>query len=129
MYHDLEQTVTRGILELAGIGIVSLIAAVVIGLFFSGSVTRRIRRVMVATDRIAQGDLRVTLPETSKDEVGDLARNVDSVVDSLHEIIGTVVDRVRTLSETGNTLTANTAHTSATIQTIGGSVGTYERTE
>lgn len=113
-------TSRHGILVLVIATVASLVVAVVFAYAFSGDVTGRVRAVMAASERIAHGDLTADIETRAKDEVGDLARNIEGVIESLRTIIGTVVNRVEVLEETGEKLQASTQTTATTAQQIAG---------
>jgi signal transduction histidine kinase len=60
---------------LAGVGVASLIAA-------------RLKRIAADADRIASGNFDVLLPTRGRDEIGDLARSLDSMRTALKENFG-----------------------------------------
>jgi two-component system, OmpR family, phosphate regulon sensor histidine kinase PhoR len=72
--------VHRRILQL---GAVAVLLAVGFSLAFSFVVTRPLRRVTAAAGRAAAGDLSVRLRESRPDEVGDLARALDTLTAEL----------------------------------------------
>ena len=117
---EMEITARRGILILGIATVISLVAAIVFALAFSGDVVSRVRRVMDASERLADGDLTVEVAARSRDEVGDMARNIREAVESLRGIISTVADRVDVLQETGDRLQQSTQTTGATVLQIAG---------
>ena len=68
-----------------GTGVLVLLMLAVAPLVAS-RVTRPLRSVAAATERIAHGDLDVRLPTTRTDEIGALMVNVNGMVDSLHRL-------------------------------------------
>jgi diguanylate cyclase (GGDEF)-like protein len=68
--------------------------AVAIGLAFAASgllaqgLVRPIRRIQDATERIASGDLRTRLRLERRDEIGDVARGFDLMLDRLEHAMG-----------------------------------------
>lgn len=117
---EIEVTARRGILNLGIATVISLVAAIVFALAFSADVVSRVRRVMDASKHLAQGDLTVEVEARSKDEVGDMARNIRMAVESLRGIVTTVVDRVEVLRETGDRLQQSTRTTGTTVLEIAG---------
>lgn len=118
--HEMEVTSRRGILILALATVTSLVAAIVFAFAFSGDVVSRVRRVMDASERLAQGDLTVAVEARSRDEVGDMARNIRGAVESLRAIVTTVVDRVHVMGETGDRLQHSARSTGTTVLQIAG---------
>lgn len=64
---EMETTARRGILILGIATVISLVAAIVFALAFSGDVVSRVRRVMDASERLADGDLTVEVAARSRD--------------------------------------------------------------
>jgi methyl-accepting chemotaxis protein len=85
--------------------IVLLIAAIVISVGISvwiiSSITRSINAAKVAIKSIAEGDLTVTIENSSKDEIGDLLEYLKAMVDKLKEVltfVATASDHIATAS-------------------------------
>ena len=62
---------------------ISLIIGGALSAFYSNYSTRKIRRLQEATQQIGQGNFDVVLDTSSHDEYGDLARDFDSMTQSL----------------------------------------------
>ena len=68
------------------ISLVALALAAVVFILFARSVTRPMRRLVVAADHIAAGDLQVDVPDEGRgDEIGSLARAFGGMLDSLRK--------------------------------------------
>ncbi|NLV97091.1 MAG: HAMP domain-containing protein [Desulfovibrionales bacterium] len=63
-----------------------------------------IQAVLRATERISQGDLTVQLPLSSQDEIGQLAKGVNTMTRSMSKAMGEIVTGVDTLVETSGQL-------------------------
>jgi hemerythrin-like metal-binding protein len=72
------------------ITVLAVFLALVIGLWMSGIITKAVFEVSRVMMGVASGDLREKAKVTSEDEVGDLARNVNSMVDGLVALVGQV---------------------------------------
>lgn len=72
--------VQRGIF---GVGVVAVLLATLFSLAFSIAVTRPLRRVTQAATALAAGDLTIRLRDRRRDELGDLARALDTLADEL----------------------------------------------
>lgn len=72
------------------ITVIAVILALLIGLFMSGLITKAVFEVSRIMMGVASGDLREKAKVSSDDEVGDLARNVNSMVDGLVGLVGKV---------------------------------------
>ena len=78
--------------RLLGAGALGLALAFGASIFLARSLVRPIRAIQRATDRIAAGDHDLRLDESRVDEVGDVARSFNRMLDNLQR---TVVERAR----------------------------------
>jgi two-component system nitrogen regulation sensor histidine kinase NtrY len=60
-----------------------LVAAVVLGLLLSRSVTRRVANLVRATRQAARGDLNARVPVKSRDEIGSLSESFNRMMDEI----------------------------------------------
>ena len=74
------------------VGAVGLLLAALFSLAFSVAVTRPLRRIRMAANAMAAGDLSRRLRERRRDELGDLARALDALVDELQRRLGPLDD-------------------------------------
>ena len=63
----------------------SLALILIVGLTFARRIARRVTKLSQATERVARGDLDVTVPVTSKDELGMLADTFNEMVREVKE--------------------------------------------
>jgi two-component system, NtrC family, sensor kinase len=82
-----------------GVGI-----AFLIGQLVTGGLTHRIQQLIVATQQLADGDLRIRLPASGRDEVSQLAHNFNFMADQLTHRDGIIQAQVEQLQETLQTL-------------------------
>ncbi len=71
--------------ELAGIGLGVVLLAMGIAVALSRNLSRPINEISEAAGRVAKGDLQVMVPAGRKDELGDLARRFNEMVQGLKE--------------------------------------------
>lgn len=64
---------------------VGLVLAVLVGVLVAGRITRPIRVLKTAAQRVAAGDLRVKVNTAAGDEVGVLSQSFNAMVDSLNK--------------------------------------------
>jgi len=81
---DVVDTRVRGLLIAAGI---TLLAAAVIAVLVAAAVTRRIRRLRDAAERIAEGDLDARAEESGSDEIGELAESFNTMADRVKDVV------------------------------------------
>ncbi len=65
--------------------IIGVIIAIVLGLFISNTISRPITKMVDAADRLALGDVGVTVEAESKDEIGRLAQSFGIMINNIRE--------------------------------------------
>ena len=71
--------------KVAAISGLALLSAILLGALFSRGITGPIRALQSGVSRFGQGDLDIRLPESARDELGDLAREFNRMAASLVE--------------------------------------------
>ena len=106
--------------SLAGI---SLVASILIGAFFTRSVTKPVGEVVGAAQRIAVGDLRTVIKVTNGDETGLLQTAMLEMSDRLTRVIGevrvastAVATAAEQMSSTSQALSRGTSEQAASIE-------------
>lgn len=69
---------------------IAVIAAILLGVFISGIISRPVKKLMVAAEKIADGDLNVEIKDSSKDEVGVLASAFRKMSDNLNDVMSNI---------------------------------------
>ena len=82
IYLDRLQELRRTILWASGLG---ALGALVVGFLFARQLTRPIRALTVGVGRVAAGDLSQSLPVRSRDEVGQLTRAFNGMLEGLRQ--------------------------------------------
>jgi methyl-accepting chemotaxis protein len=106
------------VLALAAILLLATVLAVVI----TRSIVRPLLRLQGATASAAEGDLTVTLAETSRDELGTVARSFDEMVGSLREIVGRVVRSARDQAQTADEMASASTQTGQAVAQIAATI-------
>ena len=106
-----------------------LIAALLLAGLLAQRIELRLNGVVTASRRIAQGDLRASLPVASKDEVGELIVSVDEMQRALKSAIGdtlenadAVLDSSSILNQTAQQITTASHAQSSAAQAIAANV-------
>jgi len=82
IYLDRLQELRRTILWASGLGAVGTL---ILGFLFARRLTRPIRALTIGVMRVAGGDLSLSLPVRSRDEVGQLTRAFNQMLDGLRQ--------------------------------------------
>ena len=110
--------------------LIGLIAAVVLSRYF----TRHLRELASVSSVISQGDLRRKVDVRTNDEVGEVARSFNTMLQSLYNIVTEVrsvsdqiFESAQSLSATAEEMNATTEEISSTMQNIAkGAEGTAD---
>ncbi|KJU87377.1 methyl-accepting chemotaxis sensory transducer [Candidatus Magnetobacterium bavaricum] len=60
--------------------IIGILAAIALGLFISGAISKPVNAMVAAADKIARGDINVRIEYETKDEIGMLAQSFKDVI-------------------------------------------------
>ncbi|RFU69864.1 methyl-accepting chemotaxis protein [Peribacillus saganii] len=96
----------------------SLVAAAALVYFIIKSIMTPLRRLMSATESINEGNLEETIEVNSHDELGQLGKSFNQMVDSLRSILGQVNISANTLIASSEELTATAEQSSQSAQQI-----------
>ena len=88
---QLEADATRARIILLVLLTGSVLASVVAGWLLIKRITRSLTIAVAAADRVAAGDLTVQVPVSSQDEVGQICRSINNIVEHFREVISMVV--------------------------------------
>lgn len=95
----LRQVITNYVIMFAAVGIV----VIVLSFAISGQISRPIQKLAEIADKIGKGDLKVKAEVDSNDEIGELARTINSMTDDLRshikELTAITADKERIKTE------------------------------
>jgi methyl-accepting chemotaxis protein len=90
-----------------------------VGIFITArSISRPIAYTMTVLKDIAGGDLTKEIAVNSRDELGDLARYLNFTVDAIKNLVISIKQEARALSQTGADLAANMNETASSVNEI-----------
>jgi len=113
---EVEDSVSSGSRQTMIIMAISIIIAIVIARFTLISITRPLSRVNKMLNIVASGDLSHKLDESGQDEFAELARNCNSLIDSLRNLIESIVNRSAQLAAAAEETSAVTAQSTTAIE-------------
>jgi len=118
-----------GVWLIVGITLVAVIISLVVAVFISRSLSRRVHEHVALAERVAKGDLTARLASSGRDELDQLAENLNGMVAGLGKLSGQVRDGAQHISAstaqilaTVNEHTATASQQSAAVQETGTSV-------
>jgi len=113
---NVDNSVSSGINQTMLIMVISIIIAIIIARFTLISITRPLSRVNEMLNIVASGDLSHKLDESGQDEFAELAKNCNSLIDSLRNLIESIVNRSAQLAAAAEQTSAVTAQSTTAIE-------------
>lgn len=120
-----ENEVTSIVLTLSIIGTLAVLIGIGGALAITGSVVTPVHKALLALEKTAKGDLTVSLPSDSKDEIGRLAAAFNQSIHSIRSTLSEVAESAtslsgsaRQLSVVSQKLEGNASATSSESQTV-----------
>jgi len=92
--------------ELLILCLVAIASGATLSFFIARSITRPVRRVAEVLDAVASGDLRQRIDLDTGDELGQMARSLNTALDHLSQAMGTIEDHAGSLASSSEELTA-----------------------
>ena len=113
---EVEDSVSSGKTQTMIIMVASIIIAIIIAYFTLISIIRPLSRVNKMLNIVASGDLSHKLDESGQDEFAELAKNCNSLIDSLRSLIKSIVNRSIQLATAAEQTSAVTAQSTTAIE-------------
>jgi methyl-accepting chemotaxis protein len=111
-----KSSVSSGNSQTTIIAIISIIIAIIIARFTLLSITRPLSRVNDMLNIVSSGDLSRKLDESGKDEFAQLSKNCNLLIDSLRNLIESIVNRSSQLAAAAEQTSAVTAESTTAIE-------------
>ncbi|PIT04921.1 chemotaxis protein [Bradyrhizobium nitroreducens] len=86
---------------------ISLAIAIGAALWISISISRSLGRAVSLAGAVADGDLNQTIPSASNDEIGDLVRSLNAMVEKLRQIVAEALTAAQNVSAGSQELSAS----------------------
>jgi methyl-accepting chemotaxis protein len=90
--------------------IIGFILAIACGILLSRAISRPLRENVLFAEAVADGDLTSTLKADRNDEIGNLAKALNSMAEKLRGVINKIVDTSNTVSAAANQLSGASLH-------------------
>jgi methyl-accepting chemotaxis protein len=100
------------------LAIITIAASAVIIYFVLNAMTSPITKLLDALQVIAKGDLTHNVKIKSKDELGELANDLNITVEKIGSLIGAIKYKINALTNTGHELSSNMNKTSKSVDEI-----------
>ena len=119
---DIHDLMNKNKVVIGILGGIIFVLAIIISIFLSRSIIAPLRKLMDATETIAEGDLRQPIAIQSKDEIGTLAGSFEVMRGKLVDLIHQIKLTSEHLTASSEELTAGAESTSQTTEQIANSI-------
>ena len=103
---------TSGDIILVVFTLVAFVIAIFLGIFMARYFAKRIKEIADSTKKIASGNLKEKAKISSNDELGDLAKDTNLMIDELRNMIGNVLGLSERLADSSQDLSSLSVHMS-----------------
>lgn len=100
-----------------------LVIALILIVLTVRSITVPLKKLEDTLAQAGRGDLRYCSDMDGRDEMGRMGRSVDALVCGIRDLVSTVMDKVKDLETTGQSLAANMEETGAAVLQINAGIG------
>ncbi|HLA34376.1 MAG TPA: methyl-accepting chemotaxis protein [Rhodocyclaceae bacterium] len=112
-----------------GVGVLAVVVALLLGMAIARSITRPLREAVAAAHALAEGDLTVSCASDARDEVGELLRAMQEMIDKLGHTItevnltsSAIDSAAQQVSSTAQSLAQSSSEQAASIEQMNSSV-------
>jgi len=116
------EAATAVLIRIAIIAIVSIVVAVLLSIFFSNSLTKRVKTILDGTEKVKNGDLTAEFAVSSRDEINMLSLYLDEAFESLGSMMKDIQVISTEVSEAATNLAATSEEASASADEVGRTV-------
>lgn len=92
---------------MTGLAIAGALLAIAMGLLISRAITRPINEAVDVANKLANGDLTLTVTSRSKDETGQMMTSLGNMVDKLKRVVGDVMSAADNVASGSQQLSAS----------------------
>ena len=107
---------------LISIIVVSVIVAVILGLFISIVISKRLNNILLFSKAIGQGDLTAEIDIDSEDEIGNVAKELNKSRENIKDLINEILNSSSDMSATSEELSATVEEVSSKMEVVNESV-------
>ncbi|AWI05844.1 methyl-accepting chemotaxis protein [Clostridium drakei] len=101
---------------------IAVIVAIILGLFISIVISKRLNNILLFSKAIGQGDLTAEIDVDSKDEIGNVAKELNKSRENIKELINEILNSSSDMSATSEELSATVEEVSSKMEVVNESV-------
>ncbi len=121
-YEEMFEQLAKTQLFIFVVMVISMLIFTGVGFLLSLKIVKPIKRLKTAFDQAARGDLTVTVPVTSQDEVGQACEQFNHMMSEMQQLVSQVQSGAKTVEKASHTLDKIAMNTSEAINEIAASI-------
>ena len=102
--------------------VIAIIAAIVLGIFISVVISRRLKDILAFSEAMGEGNLTVTINVDSNDEIGNVAKALNQSKENIKHLINEIMNGASDMSATSEELSATVEEVSSKMEVVNESV-------
>ena len=126
-YKEITAVTDQMTLNIITIGVISLIVAILIGIFATGFVTKAVKNIEQKMKLVAAGDFTVTMDVKSNDEIGSLSKSFNIMIAEVKDLMTATVGVSQEVLKASENLAAFAEQTSAASTDVANTVDEIAR--
>lgn len=122
---DYTRTADNATLLMIALAIGGMALAILLGIVISRMISRPVQTLVEASNKIADGDMNVTIDIQTKDEIGELAKAFQTMTDNMNEVLQNIANASeqvasgsRQVSEASQSLSQGSTEQASSIQQL-----------
>jgi methyl-accepting chemotaxis protein len=116
--HEATDQLTEMRLIVLAIGAAFILSGLIVAFFIGRSIAKPVIKIAETLGNVGKGDLTNRINFSTKDEIGDLARDFNLTLDNIKNLILNIKNEAATLSGIGDDLASNMNQTAAAVNEI-----------
>lgn len=117
-YRENNLTYKSSIIITGLIVILSFAIAILLGIFIATMISKQIKETLFFAEALGKGDLTKSIQVTSKDEIGNMLRELTGAKDNIKKLIIEIMNSANEISATSEELSATTEEISAKMESV-----------
>ncbi|WP_053956125.1 methyl-accepting chemotaxis protein [Inediibacterium massiliense] len=114
----IQETVKAVIFKFVVVIMIIMMITIAISVLFIKKITGRIKKIVQTIEEMKNQNLTVTCNVNSKDETGDISKNLNYLIDTLNDLLGKISNSSEIVASTSNFLSQTTEQTTIAIHEV-----------
>jgi methyl-accepting chemotaxis protein len=118
IYNSNNSTYKATSLEIIIITSIGFFAAILMGLIIATMISKKLKKVVVFAEKLGKGDITTNIDLGSKDEIGNLARDLNKAKDNMKVLISQIINGASDISAASEELSATSQEVASKMSIV-----------